>query len=111
MNSLFQQRETFAQIGRRFCFENQLNFLRDLFNALAAERHCDPLARAHRVNRHRKFRNLSINQWLLEEQRLSTAGRFHLAVGPFGNQQVGVDRVGDARQLARLFERFEKMSK
>src|SRR5438105_12514934 len=34
MNSLFQQRETFAQIGWRFCFENQLNFLRDLVNAL-----------------------------------------------------------------------------
>src|SRR6266702_1741257 len=111
MNSLFQQRETFAQIGWRFCFENQLNFLRDLVNALAAERHRDPLARTHRVNRDWKFRNLSVNDWLLEEQRLSTAGRFHLAVRPFGNEQIGVYRIGDARQFASLLERFEKMSK
>ena len=74
MNSLFEQTPAFAQIGRRFCFENQLNLLCDLCNAFAAERHRDPFMRAHRVDRHWKFRNFPINDRLLEEQGLSAAG-------------------------------------
>src|SRR2546430_2860174 len=57
MNPLFEQTPAFAQIGRRFCFENKLNLLCDLFNAFAAERHRDPLTLAHRLDRHWKFPN------------------------------------------------------
>jgi hypothetical protein len=48
---------------------------------------------------------------LLEQEGFSTAGRFHLAVCPFGNEQVGVDRDCDALQLARLFKSIEELSK
>ena len=30
VNSLFQERETFTQVGRRFRFQDQLNFLREI---------------------------------------------------------------------------------
>ena len=33
MDSLLQQAPTFAQIGRRFRFQDQLNFLREIGNA------------------------------------------------------------------------------
>jgi hypothetical protein len=48
---------------------------------------------------------------LLEKKRFPAAGRFHLAVCPFRDEQIRVDRNADAFQLARLFKRVEKVSK
>ena len=42
---------------------------------------------------------------------LPATGRFHLPVGPFADQQIGIDRDGDAFELARLFESFEELAK
>ena len=97
MNALFEQTPAFAQIGWRFCFEDELNFLRDLVDTFASKRHRNPLAGTHRVDRDRKFGNRSVHDRLLEQQRLSARRRFHLAVGPFADEQIGVDRFGDAR--------------
>ena len=47
---------------------------------------------------------------LLEEQRFAAAGRFHLAVGPFRDQQIGLDRNGDALQFARFFESVDELA-
>ena len=48
---------------------------------------------------------------MLEQQRFAAAGRFHLAIGPFGDQQFGIDRDGDAFQFASLFQSIEEMCK
>ena len=48
---------------------------------------------------------------LLKQQSFSAAGRFHLAVCPFGNEQFGIDRDCDALQFARLFKSIEELSK
>ena len=55
------------------------------------------------------FDGLPVDRRLLEEQRLPAAGRFHLAVRPFRDQQIGLDRNGDALQLARLIERLNEL--
>ena len=56
-----------------------------------------------------KLRNFSVDSRLLEKQRLSATGRFHFAIGPFGDEQIGIDRDRDAFQLACLLERFEEI--
>jgi hypothetical protein len=47
---------------------------------------------------------------MLEKKRFSTAGRFHLAIRPFRNEQVGIDRNSDAFQLACLLKSIEELS-
>ena len=46
---------------------------------------------------------------LLEKQRLAAAGRFHFAICPFADDQIGLDRNGDALQLAGAIERFDEL--
>ncbi len=46
---------------------------------------------------------------IFEEQRLPAAGRFHLAIRPFRDQQIGLDRDGNAFQFARLIERLDEL--
>ena len=111
INSLLEQTPTFAQIGRRFRFQDELNFLRDVSDVrdLQGKRH--PPARSHGIDRNREFRFSSIDNRLLEKKRLATARRFHLAICPFCNEQVRVDRNSDALQLARLLKGVEELSK
>ena len=76
---------------------------------LESERH--PLARSHRIDCDGKLRFSSIDNRLLEKKRFPAGGRFHFAVGPFRNQQIGVDRDSDAFQFARFVKSVEELSK
>ena len=111
IQSLFEQAPSFSQICRRFRFENELNLLRKIFHAAHLQRHRHALPRSQRIDRQRKLRRFAIDSRLLEEQRLSTAGRFHLAIRPFADNQVGLDRDGNASQLALLVERVDELPK
>ena len=66
VNPLFQERETFPQVRRRFRLQDQLNFLGEIGDFIHSQRHGDALARAHSVNRNRKGRWLSINHRLVK---------------------------------------------
>ena len=48
-----------------------------------------------------KGETTAVDGGLFEEQRLAAAGRFHLAIGDFGDFQFGGDGLGDALQFAR----------
>jgi hypothetical protein len=50
MNSLLEQIPAFAEIGGRFCFQNELNFLGDVFDVWNLERKRHSAARSHRVD-------------------------------------------------------------
>ena len=67
--------------------------------------------RTHGINRNRERGFFSIDNRLLKQQRLSAAGRFHLAVRPFCYEQIGIDGDRDAFQLARFFESGEETCK
>ena len=45
-----------------------------------------------------------------DEQRLATAGGFHLAVGQLGNFQFGGDGLGDALEFAGRLQRPQIIS-
>jgi len=111
MNPLFEQTPTFSQIGRRFCFQDELNFLRNVSNVCDLQRQSHAAAGSHRVDRHWEFRFSSIDNRLLEKNRFPTIRRFHFAVRPFCNEQIGVDRNSDAFQLARFVKSVEELSK
>ena len=100
MDALLEQAPAFAQIGRRFRLENELNLLRDIVDAFPLQRHRHSPSRAHRVDGDGEFRCLAVDDRLLEKQRFSAAGRFHFAIGPFADDQIGIDRDRDAFQLA-----------
>ncbi len=111
MNSLLEQTPTFAQIGWRFCFQNELNLLGDICDVRDLQGQRNPAARSHRIDRDREFRFSSIDDRLLEKKRLPPSRRFHFAVSPFCNEQIRVDRDGDAFQLARFVKSVEELSK
>ena len=53
---------------------------------------------------------VAVDGRLLEQQRLAAAGRFHLAVGDFGDFEFGGDRLGDALEFAGAVERLDKIA-
>jgi hypothetical protein len=55
MNSLFEQVPAFAQISRRFCFQNELNFAGNIFYVCNLKRECHSAARSHRVDCNGEF--------------------------------------------------------
>ncbi len=109
IQSLLKQAPAFAQIGRRFRFQDELNLLREIFHAVDLQRERHAPARAHRVDGDRKLRRLAVDRRLFEEQRLPATGRFHLAIRPFRDQQIGIDRNRDALQFARLIQRVDEL--
>jgi hypothetical protein len=106
---LFEEAPSFPQISRRFRLQDELNFLRQVFDVPELQRHRHAPARSHCVDGDRELRRLAIDRRLLEEQRLSALRRFHLAVCPFADDQVCFDRDRDPRQLACLIERLDKL--
>src|ERR1700736_6542226 len=111
MDALFEQVPAFAQIGRRLCLEDELNFLRDVLDRVNLQGQRHPLIRTHRIDRDRKSRRFAIYHGLFKEQCLPTARRLHLAVSPVTDHQIGINRHTDAFELARLVECFNKLSK
>ena len=96
MNSLFEQIPAFAQIGWRLRFQNELNFLGDICNICDLQRERHAPARSHGVNYNWERGFFPVNNRLLEQQCFSAAGRFHFAICPLGNQQIRIDRYGNA---------------
>ena len=66
MNALLEQAPTFAQVGRRFCLEDELNFPCDIFDICDLQSLGHPAARPHRIDRNGELRFLSSDDWLLE---------------------------------------------
>src|SRR5947208_15362922 len=111
MNSLLEQTPPFAEIGWWFRFQDELNLLGDIWDVrdLQVQRH--PAARSLRIDRDREFRFFSIDGRLLEKKRFSPIRRFHFAVRPFCNEQIRVDRYGDAFELALFVKSVDELSK
>src|SRR5205085_2971511 len=108
--SLFEEAPAFPQIRRRFRLQNKLNFLGEILDAVQLERHRHSPARSHRVDRDWKLRGPAVDRWLLEEQGLPAAGRFHFAIRPFANHQIGLDRDRHACQFAGSVERVDELA-
>jgi hypothetical protein len=45
---------------------------------------------------------------LFEEQCLSTVGRFHFAIRPFCDEQIGINRDRDTFQFTRFLKSVEE---
>ena len=109
VQALFEEAPALAQVGRRFRLENELNFLRQVLNAVEFESHRHPPARSHRVDRDRKLRWSPVDCRFLEDQCLAASGRFHLAVRPLADDEICLDRDRDAGQLTGAIERFDEL--
>ena len=110
LDALLKEAPSFAQIGRGFGLENKLNFLRDVGDTVALQRQRHSFLRTHRIDRDGELGGLPVDQRLFEEQRFAATGRFHFAIGPFRNHEIGLDRRRNALQLACLFERLQKLA-
>jgi hypothetical protein len=86
-----------------------LNFLRQVIDTLALQRQRHPALRSHRVNSDRKIRRFPIDKRLLKEQGLAATGRFHFAVSPFADRQIGIDLSPDALQFAGAIKRLDEL--
>ena len=111
IESLLEEAPAFAKIRRRFRFQDELNFLSEVFNVFQLKRHRHSPVRSHGVDRYWKFRKLPVDQRFLKKQRLPATRRFHLAIGPIANEQVRLDWHRNAIQFASLFERIEELAK
>ena len=109
MNALLEQAPAFAQISWRFRFEDELNLLREIIDTFPLQRHRHAALRSHGVDSDGELRCLAVDDWLLEKQRFASAGRFHFAICPFADDQIGIDRNRNAIQLAGAIERFDKL--
>ena len=74
---------------------------------LMAMRLCEPIV----LMASGKRRHDAIDGGLLEQQRLATAGRFHFAVGDFGDFEFGGDGLGNALEFARAVELGDEIAK
>ena len=92
-------------------FHQRAQFGGNRFDRVGAQAQRHPALRAQGVHRQRDGRHHPVDQRFLDEQRLAAARTFHLAVGQFGDFQLRRQRLGNARQLARVFQRADKISK
>ena len=53
----------------------------------------------------------AVHGWFLDEQRLAAAGRFHFAIGEFGDFQFRGDRLGDTNQFTGAIKGSTKSEK
>src|SRR3954469_24959891 len=67
--------------------------------------------RAKRIDCQRKWRDLTVYNWLLNQQRLAAIWLFHFAVGQFGDFQLRAEWFGHAPQLSGSFELGDKITK
>ena len=109
MNALLEQTPAFPQISWRFRLEDELNLLREIIHAFALQRHRHAASRAHGVDGDRELRRLAVDDRLFEKQRFAPIGRFHFAICPFADDQIGIDRDRDAIQFACAIERFDEL--
>src|SRR5439155_26296029 len=77
MNSLLEQIPSFAQIGWRLRFQDELKFLGDVSNVCDLQRERHPLPGTHGVDCNWERGFPPVDNRLLEQQRFSTAARLH----------------------------------
>jgi len=75
--------------------------VRDFIDIFVAQGHGDATARSHGVDGDRKTGLLAADDRFLKEERFAATGGFHFPIGPFGYEQIGIDRDGDALEFAR----------
>ena len=108
---LAEQFDGFAKAGWRLGLHERAEFCGDLVHGIRAQAQGHALVRTHRVDGNGKRRDDAVDGWLLEQERLAAVGRFHFAVGDLGDFQFGRNRLGNAFEFARGFERVEKITK
>jgi len=70
-----------------------------LIHGIRAQAHRHAFPRTHRVDDQRERRHGAVDGGFLEQQCFASAGRFHFAIGQFGDFQFGADRLGNAFQF------------
>ena len=107
---LAKQFDGFLETRGRLGFHQRAKLAGDVRHGIGAHAHGHAPVRTQSVDGHGKGRNHAGDGGLLEEQRLAAAGRFHLAVGEFGDFEFGGHGLGDAFQLARAVKRVHKIA-
>ena len=92
-------------------FISDAEFGGDFVHGIRAQAHGHALVRTHRVDGERKRRDRAVDGGFLEQQRLAAAGRFHFAVGEFGDFEFGGDGLGNAFEFAGAVELADKIAK
>ena len=111
IHGLTEQFHRLAQRSWRFGFHERAKFGGDFVHAVRAEAQGHAFVRTHRVDRDGKRRYDTIHRGFLDEQRLPTAGRFHFAVGEFGDFEFGGNGRRNFFQLTCALQRFQKITK
>ncbi len=110
IHGLTEQLHGFPQRSRRFGFHQRAKFGGSFVHGICAEAQRHSFVRTQRVDGGGKRRHNAVHRRLLDKQRLAAAGRFHLAVGEFGDFQFGGDGLRDAFEFAGTVERFEELA-
>ena len=105
-----EQLDRLAERGRRLGFHQRAEFGGD-FSTESAPSAGPCVSRAERVDGDGKRSDDPVDRGLLDEQRLAAAGRFHLAVGEFGDLELGRDRLRDAPEFPSLVKSLDKIAK
>ena len=88
---LAEQFDGLAKARGRFGFHERAEFGGDFVHGIRAQAQGHALVRPHRVDGERKWRDFAVDGGPLEQQRLATSGRFHFAIGDFGDFKLGGD--------------------
>jgi len=110
IEGLAEQFDGFAKTGRRLGFHERTEFGGDLVHGTRPHAHGHAFPGTHRVDGQRERRDFAVDGRLLEQQRLAAAGRFHLAVGDFGDFEFGGDGLRDAFEFAGAVEVPDKIA-
>jgi len=101
-----EKSEGLLQRTRWFRLHQELHLVGELVDPFQPKRHGHAFPGAHRVDRQREGRLLSVNCRLFKKQGGAAAREFHLTVGEFGDLQFGGDRSGDPAEFSGGFQFF-----
>ena len=99
-----EELDGFLEAGWRSGLDQRAQFGGDVVHGRGAHADRDAFPGAHHVYGNREGRNLSIDRWLFDQQRLAAPGRFHLAIGQFGDFEFAGNGLCNAGQLTGPFE-------
>ncbi|MDB6018182.1 MAG: hypothetical protein JWR19_2671 [Pedosphaera sp.] len=102
--------EGLAKAGGRFGFHEGAKFGGELVHGGDAETGGHALVGTKGINSEREGGDLAVDGRLLEQEGLTAAGFFHLAVGDFGDLELGGDGLGETGELPGLVERIEEIA-
>ena len=104
VHSLAEQLHGLAQRSRRFGFHQRAEFGGDFVHGIRAQTQGHALPGTQRVDGDGKRKHRAVHGRLLDKQRLAAAGRFHFAVGEFGDFEFGGDGLRDAFEFTRALK-------